>query len=218
MINSENLYFNGNKLKIVDNFLSKNDLEALQNLNINKNIDKEFNIFHNEINNNGIIKSCINKSLLETLHKNYHSLALDLLNEINPEKTRLYDYSDFTIIVTNKNSKFPIHDDTPNKILSGVIYLNPEKNNGTIFYKNKKGDGKQIIDWKVNKGVFFSRNERESWHSYEGDGKSNRLVLVYNLMTNNIREVYRIEKKNYFIGQLRYKLNPFLYKFFNLTI
>ena len=31
---------------------------------------------------------------------------------------------------------------TPSKLLSGVIYINPEKNKGTIFYDNKKGDGK----------------------------------------------------------------------------
>ena len=218
MINSENLYFNGNKLKIVDNFLSKNDLEALQNLNINKNIDKEFNIFHNEINNNGIIKSCINKSLLETLHKNYHSLALDLLNEINPEKTRLYDYSDFTIIVTNKNSKFPIHDDTPNKLLSGVIYLSPKKNNGTFFYSNKNGKNKLQTDWKPNRGVFFSRKERETWHSYEGDKINHRIVLVYNLMTYRIKEVYKIEKKSYFFGNLRWKVNPYLFRYFKAYI
>ena len=40
---------------------------------------------------------------------------MDILKEICPEKINLYDYSDFTIIITKKDSKFPIHDDTPNK-------------------------------------------------------------------------------------------------------
>ena len=102
--------------------------------------------------------------------------------------------------------------------MSGVIYLKPEKNSGTIFYDNKKGDGKRIIDWKINRAVFFSRIERETWHSYKGDGNSNRIALVYNLMTNRIKEVYTIEKKSYFIGQLRYKLNPYIYRFFKFTI
>ena len=102
MIKNENLNFNGNKLKIVDNFLSDEDFQKLINLNIDKNIKKEFNIFHNEINENGIITSTIDVNIIENLHKNYHSSALNILKDINPEKAKLYDYSDFTIIVTNK--------------------------------------------------------------------------------------------------------------------
>ena len=63
-----------------------------------------------------------------------------------------------------------------------------------MFYKNKKGDNKKTIPWEKNRAVFFSRKERETWHSYEGDGKSDRIALIYNLMTNNIRDVYKIEK------------------------
>ena len=218
MIDSKNLNFNGNKLKIVDNFLSKNDFEALVNLNMDKNIDEEFNIFRNEINDNGILKSSINKSLIENLHKKYHSSALNILKEINPEKAKLYDYSDFTIIVTNKNSKFPIHDDTPNKLLSGVIYLSPERNNGTSFYSDKKGKDRFQADWKPNRGVFFSRKEKETWHSYEGDKINHRVVLVYNLMTYRIKEVYKIEKKSHFLGNLRWKVNPYLYRYFKAYI
>lgn len=214
----EKLNINGNKLKVVDNFLLKKDFDSLNNLNIDKKIDKEFNIFHNEINNEGIITSEIDKLLIEDLHKNYHQVALDILQELCPEKVKLYDYSDFTIIVTNKNSKFPIHDDTPNKLLSGVIYLSPEKNNGTSFYSDKYGKNRFDADWKCNRGVFFSRKERETWHSYEGDGKNHRVVLVYNLMTYRIREVYKIEKKSYFLGNLRWKVNPYLFRYFKAYI
>ena len=75
-----------------------------------------------------------------------------------------------------------------------------------------------MVDWKVNRAVFFSRIEKETWHSYKGDGKSNRIALVYNLMTNKIKEVYNIEQKSYLLGQLRYKLNPYIYRFFKFTI
>ena len=93
-------------------------------------------------------------------------------------------------------------------------YIKPEKNSGTNFYKSKSGREKRKIEWKTNRGVFFSRKERSTWHSYEGDGISNRVVLVYNLMTNRIKEVYKIEDKSYFFGQLRHKINPHLYRFF----
>ena len=116
------------KLKIVDDFLNESDFKRLCNLKINKNVEKDFHVYHNEINDKGIIKSVIDKELLKDIHKNCHTKALQILNDICPEKVDLYEYSDFTIIVTSKNSKFPIHDDTPNKLLSGVIYLSPENN------------------------------------------------------------------------------------------
>ena len=65
-------------------------------------------------------------------------------------------------VVTSKNTKFPIHDDTPNKLLSGVIYLTPEENSGTIFYSSKKGENKKEIEWKQNRAVFFSRKEKKN--------------------------------------------------------
>ena len=52
----------------------------------------------------------------------------------------------------------------------------------------------KTVGWKINRAVFFSRVERETWHSYKGDGQSNRIVLVYNLMTNRIKDVYKAEK------------------------
>ena len=184
------------KLKIVDDFLNESDFKRLCNLKINKNVEKDFHVYHNEINDKGIIKSVIDKELLKDIHKKLsYKKALQILNDICPEKADLYEYSDFTIIVTSKNSKFPIHDDTPNKLLSGVIYLSPENNSGTIFYNNKKGQNKTEIDWKLNRAVFFSRKERETWHSYEGDKKNDRVALVYNLMTTKIKKVFQIEKK-----------------------
>ena len=117
-----------------------------------------------------------------------------------------------------KNYKFPIHDDIPDKILSCTVYLSPEKNAGTIFYSNKKGEGRKQIEWKPNRAVFFVRNEMTTWHSYEGDGISNRITLNYNLKTYKIKDVYKIEKKNYYYGKFRYKVNPYLYKYLKFVI
>ncbi len=215
----ENNLFNLNyKVKVLDNFLSEEDFSELCNLKIDQNTNKEFNILHNEINDNGIIKSSIDENLLKRLHKNYHGRAINILRELNEKKVELYEHSDFSIIVTSKNSKFPIHDDIPNKLLSGVIYLSPQKNSGTSFYNDKKGSNKTNIDWKTNRAVFFSRKERETWHSYEGDGFNNRVALVYNLVTSKIKDVFRIENKNYFFGNLRLKYNPYIHKFFKTTI
>jgi len=206
------------KIKIIDNFLNQEDYLDLCNLNLGNDLNSDFKVLHNEINNEGIIKCSIQENLLKRIHKNYFQIAMDILNELNPKKTKLYEYSDFTIIVTKKNSNFPIHDDTPNKLLSGVIYLYPENNSGTTFYNDVNGSNKTTINWKPNRGVFFSRIEKETWHSYQGDGLNNRIALIYNLNTNKIKEVYAIENKNYFFGNFRFKINPYLFKYFKKTI
>ena len=143
------------KIITEDNFLSQGDFNELINLSILKENQNEFNIFHNEVDDNGVIVSTIDKKFVEKLYKNYHFKTLSILKKLNYEKSKLYDYTDFTIIVTKKNAKFPIHDDTPNKLLSGVIYLYPEKNSGTIFYSDKKGSNEKKIEWVQNRAVFF---------------------------------------------------------------
>ena len=206
-------------LKILDNFLEKKDLDDISLIKLEKINKNGIRVYHNSIDKNNNTKGdCINSEILKRLHKNYHDKALTLLKELSPSKVKLYDYSEFHIIETGADYEFPIHDDTPNKLLSGVVYIRPKKNSGTIFYENKKGDRKKIVDWKINRAVFFSRIEKETWHSYKGDGNSNRIALVYNLMTNRIKEVYNIEKKSYLLGQFRYKLNPYIYRFFKFTI
>ena len=57
------------KVKIIDNFLSNEDYKDLCNLNLGKNFDNEFQIYHNMINNDGIIKCTIDEKLLKEFIK-----------------------------------------------------------------------------------------------------------------------------------------------------
>ena len=91
-------------IKIVDNFLNKEDFNYLCTLHQDTNFENEFKVYHNEINNDRIINSSIDRNFLKKIHNNYFSKAMNILNEICPEKISLYDYSDFTIIKTKKNS------------------------------------------------------------------------------------------------------------------
>ena len=208
------------KIKIIDDFLNDDHFNELISIKLKKEVDKnKMQVYHNSIDKNfNTTSSTINSDLLVSLQKKYHSKAIEVLKELSPEKVKLYDYSEFVLIETGSNYKFPIHDDTSNKLLSGVIYIKPEINSGTLFYANKNGDKKKQIDWKINRAVFFSRKEQTTWHSFEGDGKSNRIALVYNLMTNRIKEVYKAENKNYLLGQFRFYINPYLYKYFKFVI
>ena len=120
-------------IKVINNFLFKEDFTELSQLILKKTRKEEINVYHNSISMDGIkINECIEKNTLIRLHKNYHNRAIQLLTELSPKKVELYEYSEFHIIETGKNYKFPIHDDTPNKLLSGVIYLTPINNVGTL--------------------------------------------------------------------------------------
>ncbi len=206
-------------LKIVDNFLDEKDLKFLCKMNLKKVNKNEIKVYHNTIDKLKNVKSsCIDEEYLIDLQNIYHNKAMEILKELNPEKLSLYDYSEFHIVESGSKYKFPIHDDIPAKILSGVIYLEPEKNKGTCFYETKDGQGIKEVKWKRNRAVFFSRKERTTWHSFGSDGKNNRTVLVYNLMTKDIKSVYKLENKNYFFGLFRSKINPYLHRYFNFII
>ncbi len=208
------------KYKIFDNFFDDQDFKELEQIQVSDIKSDKLKIYHNKISKDGTIEvnECINKEILKRLQEKYHPKAIKILEELYPEKVDLYEFSEFHIIATGSNYKFPVHDDIPSKLLSGVVYINPEKNKGTMFFKDNKGNGKDVVDWKKNRAVFFSRKERETWHSYEGDGKSSRVALVYNLMTNKIKDVCKVENKSYLISLIRFKLNPYIYRFFGFLI
>ena len=206
------------KLEIIENFLSKEDLSELQSINLQKTNYKQMNVYVNKIKDNLVSGKGINEDSVKRLNKNYHSKAISILNKLYPEKAKLYEYSEFGITDTGPDYEFPIHNDTPNKLLSGVIYISPLENVGTKFYSDKKGRNERYVDWKINRAVFFSRDENKSWHSFNGDKTQVRRVLIYNLMTTNVKGVCKIENVNYFIVRLKHIINPYLYKYFKFVI
>lgn len=207
------------KIKTLNNFLTDIDYKELVSLELKAVKENEMCVNQNRIYKNGDTKlECLSETCIKKLFKNYYDKGIKILNELYPEKVDLVEYCKFDIIETGKNYEFTIHDDQPETLLSGVIYLAPEKNSGTIFYDTKSGENKTEMEWEKNKGVFFSRKERNSWHSFKGDGKNNRLVLVFNLMTTDIKSVCKIEGVNYLYSQFRNFLNPYFYKFFKFTI
>ena len=191
----------------------------MSNLNLSFTDCNNLSVYKNKIDKYLKIKSDIlNKDLMIDLHNSYTKIGLNILEQLEPKKLKLFDYSEFTIIETGKDYVFPIHRDIPTKLLSGVIYLFPENNFGTCLYGDGKGSNKKEIEWKQNRAFFFSRSEKNSWHSYKGDGISNRLVLVYNLMTNDLKKACELENINYYKVKLREKLNPILYRYFKFII
>ena len=146
--------------KIIDNFLNKDDFTQLSSLNL-KEIEKDqIKIFHNKIFKNGNVQGeCLDADYIKILFKNYHITAMDLLKIFSPEKTKLWEYSEFHIVQTGSDYKYPVHRDSPLKLLSGVIYLKPELSKGTLLYEKKNGKNAKEISWKQNRGFFFSISE-----------------------------------------------------------
>lgn len=189
---------------IVDDFLDKEDYNILRNHKKSHVAPDNIQLHHNEIFPDGkVISGSLPEDLIRKLQSKYHEKSLEILRQLAPKKLDLYDYSEFEVVVTGADYKFPIHDDVPKKLLSCVVYLAPEKNSGTMLYSSKYGDDAHEVEWRQNRALFFSRKEATTWHSYRGDGKNNRLALIYNLMTNDIKGVYKAEGTSYFKHQLR---------------
>ena len=117
------------KYKILDNFFDNEDFREIEKIQVsNVGVDK-MKVYHNKILKDGKIESneCIQEETLKRFQKKYHQRAINILKELYPEKVDLYEFSEFHVIVTGSNYKFPLHDDTPTKLLSGVIYINQKK-------------------------------------------------------------------------------------------
>ena len=78
------------KIKVIDDFLDKEDYERIKNLKIYTNSNKKFAIYHGKIIGNKVLESSIDNDLLLSLNK-YHDKAMNILKELCPEKIKLYE-------------------------------------------------------------------------------------------------------------------------------
>jgi hypothetical protein len=186
-----------NKFIVKDNFLSKNHFDRISKISFDTK-PNELHVLKHKIYSNGKIeisgftanqdfKNVDNNNQLglsiddvKNIHEKHHDYMLECLKELAPEKLKNYIFTELNVVNTGKDVSFPIHADTKDKLLSVVVYIAPEKNEGTYLYQTKDGKNPQVIEWKTNRAFIFSRTD-DTWHSYKGDGISNRLTLVYNL-------------------------------------
>jgi hypothetical protein len=193
---------------IIDNYLDKETFNFLSKIRLKKvKSSKDISISHNKVFIDGRIEgTALPKSFIRDFQKKYHKKNMAILSQLAPKKVKLYDYSDFSLVVTPPGSSFPIHEDVPTKLLSCVVYVYPKKSPGTFLYANKKGGIEKEVKWKVNRALFFSRKTAETFHSYKGHEKNDRLALVYNLCTTKYKEVFKAENKSYFFYYIKKKI------------
>lgn len=180
------------KFIVEDNFLKENHFNLLKEVSFNTD-SLNWEIYKHKIfldnsvkityKNNLNIASSVNPLAVEDvldIHNTYHELMMHYLDKLCPQKVDKYKFTELNLVCTGKDYKFPIHNDSVDKLLSAVIYISPENNKGTILYENKEALTPIEVKWKQNRVFIFSRN-KDTWHSYESDNFNQRVTLVYNL-------------------------------------
>lgn len=168
------------KHEIIDNFLEQEDFDFLSTVDILTPEDGGYELSKNQIFKDGQLNSSYPYDFLKRFEKRYFQKCIDILERHAPDKVDDVTYMELNVVVTGKTFEFPVHPDSQDKLLSCVIYLQPEENIGTIMYEAEDGDPVATCEWKQNRCMIFSRDE-ETWHSYKSDGKSERRTLVLNL-------------------------------------
>jgi hypothetical protein len=182
------------KYIVKDNFLNEEHFNLIKNISFDTKQD-EWDIYKHKIYNDGKIEidflsssnkkgiSPLSEENIKNISDTYHDYMINCLKELAPEKLQHYWYTELNVVNNGKDYLFPIHSDSRDKLLSVVIYISPEKNEGTWLYEDKNGKNAKQVDWKTNRAFIFSRTDN-TWHSYKADGINNRLALVYNLRSD----------------------------------
>ena len=169
---------------IEDNFLSEKHFKFFLNFYDQKVSDDKLAIIKNKIWFDGKVEGKLNQKFLIEFHNFYIKKLVSYLEKLAPDRINSARWLELNLVWTGKNFTFNIHEDSPNKLLSIVIYLFPHKNVGTILYSDNKGSNKTEVEWIQNRALIFAREEGITWHSYQGDGKSTRYALVVNLRSD----------------------------------
>ncbi len=181
------------KYKVIDNILNYRHFSLIKNINFETDAD-QWEIYKHQIFLDKTVKISYKNSLGEKstsssplrlddvleIYDTYNSLMLKQLEDLAPEKISQYKFTELNVVSNGKDYRFPIHNDSKDKLLSVVIYISPQVNNGTYLYQDGQGNGMEQIEWIPNRAFIFSRNN-ETWHSYQSNNIDSRLTLVYNL-------------------------------------
>lgn len=181
---------------VIDNFFTQAEFEQLTLLAKNLNFaSDDVQVLETKVFKNGdAFGNGLETSFVKHLDQKYRKHLIQLLENLAPKKVKCFDHSDFHLVRTPANKAFKIHDDTPDKLLSTVIYISPEDNFGTFVHSSKDDETGGIeVPWKKNRAFIFSRREGATWHSYKSNYTNDRICLVYNLKSNKVSNVYLAE-------------------------
>lgn len=168
------------KHEIIDDFLEQDDFDFLSSVEIEAPDDEGMQLSKNQIWKDGQLNSNFPYKFLKRFEKRYFQKCIDILENHAPERIDRVAYMELNVVDTGKDFQFPVHWDSEDKLLSCVVYLQPEYNIGTIMYETQEGDEVGRCEWKQNRCFIFARTD-DTWHSYKSNGAKTRRTLVLNL-------------------------------------
>ena len=118
------------------------------------------------------------------LFTSYYDISKSVLAFLDPSKVLDIKTINFEIQSVIPNYTHDIHHDKLDKLLSIVVYLDPDKNYGTFVHKSQNSEGSEI-PWVLNSGIAFSASKNYTWHSFKADNKR-RSTFNINLYNNRI--------------------------------
>lgn len=104
-----------------------------------------------------------------------YPLRRDFLEEYNMEQyLDRFDHREYSelkifsnFVKTRANFVHKRHVEAPFKILSAVLYLTPDANNGTrIYTDNESKKAVSELEWKPNTMLIFAGHDDVTWHDY----------------------------------------------------
>lgn len=166
-------YFEPWEHEIIDEFYDealflRMKQEIIDYVKANSKLISGINII-NEIRelNLPLTKACIdsrpiNEEWLKTFseYREYESLKVE--NQI--------------IICIGEQAEYRIHDERPEKILSAVLYITPDRSTGTLIYDQNKVFVKEV-EWKPNTALIFPGITDKTWHNYKAGFSKIRITL-----------------------------------------
>jgi hypothetical protein len=180
---------------VIDNFFTAEEFSTI--LSAKPPTDNKVTVLEGKIEKSGMVSGAIlDPDFLSEIDRNSRRHLLNVLSLLAPRKVSAFGHSDFHLVVTPSGRSFKVHDDTPDKLLSVVIYISPEHNKGTFIHSSKDDPVPAgEVEWVQNRAFIFSRVEQKTWHSYASDTEGDRFCVVYNLKAEKVSKAFRAEGK-----------------------
>jgi hypothetical protein len=130
----------------------------------------------------------------------YHKEILDLYPDHRSYES-YYSMPSFHFI-TGDAGYHHIHDETLDKTLSIVVYLDPEISHGTKIYSGEsENDFCFEVPWKPNRALFFCGEKQKTWHSF-GSSSYPRCTMNFFLRQNILPEIINVTESEITIRHL----------------
>ena len=157
---------------VVEDFLPQHLLDEVMEI---------YNTYDINYSSSGIYSSLIKEPLnpqIKEVAKEFISKAFDKLNINN--KPGSVDNIRNNIVFRTPNHKYIVHRDSPQKLLSIVVYLVPEKADGTSIH-NIDQSYSHDVEWEINRALAFVPSD-DTWHSIDSKIPTDRITLNINVM------------------------------------